>query len=224
MIFVDYDNFRSSLTHLHHTRQAKVSRLADFIMQYIGVKMGYEKYNPELIRTYVYTGEYADTTIQRIKSHRDTENKKEKKEKIIKLLGDIERRSDGQRKFFENAIQFDFLELRVKPLQYSPQGIKVFQKGVDVQIAVDLLANAYRNNYDVAVLCSGDVDLLESIKMVKDLGKKIIIMCHKNLMSKNIRKNADHVILMEELGVDEIEKFSYLPAVGGNQFMTNTSS
>jgi uncharacterized LabA/DUF88 family protein len=211
MVFVDFENFRKSVSEINITRQAQVKHLADFIIEHLHGKLGWEKYNLRLIRTYVYTGEYATTTISRIKKHLVEEQNTVRKQKIQIELEKAERRREGQKDFFYKANDFDFFELRTKPLQYSDKEIHVFQKGVDVQIAVDLLAFAHNNSYDVAVLCSGDVDLLESIKMVKNLGKKIIILSHSQCMAKEIRKYADHVINLKYLTPAELDRFSYLP-------------
>jgi uncharacterized LabA/DUF88 family protein len=50
---------------------------------------------------------------------------------------------------------------------------KYHEKGVDVQIAIDLLRGAYENIYDKFILLSSDTDLLPAIKLAISLGKKI---------------------------------------------------
>lgn len=47
------------------------------------------------------------------------------------------------------------------------------EKGVDVQIAVDLLIGAYEDLWDAVVLLSSDTDLLPAIRKVRQLGKKV---------------------------------------------------
>lgn len=47
------------------------------------------------------------------------------------------------------------------------------EKGVDVQIAVDLVSGAYENQYDRAILISSDTDLLPALEKVRAKGKKI---------------------------------------------------
>ncbi|AFI04464.1 NYN domain-containing protein [Helicobacter cetorum] len=56
--------------------------------------------------------------------------------------------------------------IRNKPWTY-------IQKGVDVKIALDLVLNAYKDLYDVAILIAGDCDFLEAIKEVKALNKQV---------------------------------------------------
>lgn len=52
-------------------------------------------------------------------------------------------------------------------------GSEYHEKGVDVQIAVDICMKAARNEYDKLILVSSDTDLLPAIREVKTFGKKI---------------------------------------------------
>lgn len=47
------------------------------------------------------------------------------------------------------------------------------EKGVDVQIAIDMLIGAYKNFYDSAILISSDTDLIPAIKQVRNLKKEV---------------------------------------------------
>ena len=49
-----------------------------------------------------------------------------------------------------------------------PSGI-YHEKGVDVQIAVEMIRFAFQNKYDVAYLLSSDSDLIPAVKEVKNL-------------------------------------------------------
>ncbi|MGH9185657.1 MAG: NYN domain-containing protein, partial [Acidimicrobiales bacterium] len=46
------------------------------------------------------------------------------------------------------------------------------EKGIDVLIALHMVMGAVRDDYDVAVLASGDSDLVPAVEMVLDLGKR----------------------------------------------------
>lgn len=50
---------------------------------------------------------------------------------------------------------------------------KYHEKGVDVQIAVDLLVGAYDDLYDTAIVISSDTDLIPAIKKIRYLGKEV---------------------------------------------------
>lgn len=47
------------------------------------------------------------------------------------------------------------------------------EKGVDIQIATDILIGAYENLYDQVILLSSDTDLLPAVIKAKSLGKTI---------------------------------------------------
>lgn len=47
------------------------------------------------------------------------------------------------------------------------------QKGVDVNIACNMLKHAFENQYDTAVILSGDGDFLPAIGMIRNMGKGV---------------------------------------------------
>ena len=47
------------------------------------------------------------------------------------------------------------------------------EKGVDVQIAVDILIGAYENLYDTTILVSSDTDLIPALAKARSMKKKI---------------------------------------------------
>lgn len=53
------------------------------------------------------------------------------------------------------------------------QSDRFHEKGVDVLMAVDLVAGAYEDAYDMAILVSSDTDLIPAIQKIRSLGKKI---------------------------------------------------
>ena len=87
---------------------------------------------------------------------------------------------------------------------------KIFQKGIDVRIAVDLLYHSFQNNFDVAVICSGDIDLIEAVRLSKKLGKKILLVSHPWLASKELRKESDYFINLAKIADEELNYFSII--------------
>ena len=54
--------------------------------------------------------------------------------------------------------------------------MKVEEKGTDVNLAVHLLNDAWKNLYDTALVVSNDSDLVEAIRVVhSELGKKVVL-------------------------------------------------
>lgn len=208
MVFTDFRNFCASLQSLTPPRIEHISGFSDFILDYVSSELQWDKYTPRIIRHYVYDGEYSAKLITRIK--RDLESAQAKsatyEPDVRQTFDKSTRRQIAQQAFIERANAFDFLELRYKPLQY--QNGRIFQKGVDVQLAVDLVSHAYLNSYDVAVICSGDVDLIESIKLVKNLGKKVIVASCPKQTAKEIFKACDHYINFTKLISEHLDKIS----------------
>lgn len=72
--------------------------------------------------------------------------------------------------------------------------IKTEEKGSDVNLALHLLSDGYKNVYDVAVVVSNDSDLLLPIQFVKrELGKKIGVLNPQKHPSKVLTASADFV-------------------------------
>jgi uncharacterized LabA/DUF88 family protein len=49
-------------------------------------------------------------------------------------------------------------------------------KGIDIALTKDMLSNAFLNNYDVAVLITGDADYVPVLSEVKRLGKLVYVL------------------------------------------------
>lgn len=213
MIFVDLDNFRSGIWKINKNRQLNFKKFHSFLFEHITERLNWDKYNPRLIRCYVYSGEHSDSIINRIKKELGNElidsiNYK----KIKNFLDKTIKGKEVQEKLFSFSTYCNFLEIKTTPLNYisnqAVYGKGLYQKGVDVQLAVDLVSHAYKDNFDIAILCSGDIDLLSSVNTIKSLGKKIIIISHPELISKNMIKIADYFINLEKLDENELDGIS----------------
>lgn len=207
-IFIDLENFKQGIWKVHRRREPKYGDMHFFLFNDIVKILGWDKYTPRLIRAYLYTGEYTDTLIKKIEYKLSNPKLNSYYQRKIKEdLENANRRKAAQEKLFEWCIECNFMELKTTPLKYEPaQGI--YQKGVDVLIATDLMSHAYQNTFDAAILCSGDLDLLESIKVVKNLGKKVILVAHRDDTSKNIIKISDYFYDLKSLDATQIDGIS----------------
>jgi uncharacterized LabA/DUF88 family protein len=96
--------------------------------------------------------------------------------------------------------------------------IKTEEKGSDVNIATHLLADGFRDNYELAVIVSNDSDLLEPMKFVtRELGKPVVLNPHKYpsvevlhnaLFVKQIRKSVLANSLFPDILTDAQGTFS----------------
>ncbi|OGH74738.1 MAG: hypothetical protein A3F22_02280 [Candidatus Magasanikbacteria bacterium RIFCSPHIGHO2_12_FULL_41_16] len=83
-------------------------------------------------------------------------------------------------------------------------GEKVHEKGVDVQIATDMLIGAYENLYDVAIVVSSDTDLIPAIQKITHLEKKVEYIGFSHQPSYGVMK---HVSESRLLNLIDLEPF-----------------
>ena len=101
-----------------------------------------------------------------------------------------------QKKFFDGVAATPYCELRLGRLVYNNwPNSPPYEKGVDVQLATDMLSHSFRNNYDVAVLVAGDNDFIGALQAIKDNGKHTeVALFGKTQTSRQLRSVADKVI------------------------------
>ena len=101
-----------------------------------------------------------------------------------------------QQAFFNGVNAVSYTELRLGRLVYNNwPGTPPYEKGIDVQLATDMLTHNYKDNYDVAILVAGDSDYVGAIQAIKDAGKHVeIALFGKAGTSKRLRNVADRVI------------------------------
>src|SRR3989338_456277 len=122
-----------------------------------------------------------------VRNHDDTE----KSQKMV----------EGQQKFLGNIEAQGFLIERGR-IVYDHD---IREKGVDVKIAVDLVAGAFENKYDTAVVVSSDPDLIPTIKHVINMGKKVEYVGFSTRPSIGMTKECSlSVLLLQE----DLEKLS----------------
>jgi uncharacterized LabA/DUF88 family protein len=137
----------------------------------------------------------------------------DKKQEYFSYLAKQKRNFEGQRSMFEEIQDNSLIELRSTPLKQR-EG-EVYQKGVDVLLATDLVNLAHINAYDIAIILSGDTDLIEAVKLIKSLGKIPIIFSYHtpgNPELSNISDlmNAGKFINLKDFSREEIFEMSEL--------------
>lgn len=106
--------------------------------------------------------------------------------------------------------------------QYRPEEVECHEchntftqskeKMTDVNIATNLIVDAYKNEYDVAIIVSGDSDLVPPIKAVKEIfpEKEIFIAFPPLRESNELRKSADSVFV---IGKKKLESCQLPPEI-----------
>lgn len=75
---------------------------------------------------------------------------------------------------------------------------KYHEKGVDVQIALDISLGAHTNTYDVCYLISSDTDLLPAVKQAQILGKQVIYVNFAGSVSRAMSNNCQTKIVTKK--------------------------
>ncbi len=99
-----------------------------------------------------------------------------KKDNILKYIAKQEKQFEGQKILFEELELNPLID--VKPTPLKQRDGEIFQKGVDVLLATDLVHLAHEEEYDIAIILSGDTDMIEAVKLVKSMGKIPIIISY----------------------------------------------
>ncbi|MFH0847186.1 MAG: NYN domain-containing protein [Chloroflexota bacterium] len=105
-------------------------------------------------------------------------------------------RYKDQEAFFESVASVPYTELRLGRLVYiNWPNTPPYEKGVDIQLATDLLTHSFKNNFDVGVLVAGDNDYVGALQAVKDNGKHVeVALFGKERGSRQLREVADRII------------------------------
>jgi len=78
------------------------------------------------------------------------------------------------------------------------------EKGVDTFIVIDMLSHAYKDNFDTAILVSGDEDFAILVENIKDLGKHVEVA---NLGGSYVlRQAADKYVLIDKDFLEGIQQ------------------
>jgi uncharacterized LabA/DUF88 family protein len=110
--------------------------------------------------------------------------------------------SEGQVKF-HHKLSYQGVSVVSRPLRKRDDDWT--EKGVDVALVTDLLAMAFRNVYDTAIIVSGDKDFENAIDEVKRLGKRVEVACFNHVISEDLKMKADRFIPLDDFA-EEIRK------------------
>lgn len=73
------------------------------------------------------------------------------------------------------------------------------QKEADVLLATELLVQAHRDSYDVAIVVSGDRDFIPAIRAVQGLGKRVEVAAFQGTYIARLKEAADRFHILDEL-------------------------
>ncbi len=71
-------------------------------------------------------------------------------------------------------------------------------KGDDINLALDMLNDAWENKYDLAVLISGDGDFASLVKYVKSKNKEVEVISFEEIVSRNLINEIDRYTVINK--------------------------
>ena len=99
------------------------------------------------------------------------------------------------------GLENDGYEVKKGKIVYDNE---IREKGVDVQIAIDLVIGVAENQYDTAIIVSSDTDLIPAIRYIKSKGKTVEYVGFSAEPSFGMIKESDvRILLLKE----QIESF-----------------
>lgn len=110
-----------------------------------------------------------------------------------------------QEGFFKKMGYLGF-KTRIKPLResYADNGRRdIREKGVDVALATDLVANGMRRGFDWAIIVSGDQDFCEAIEQVQSQGLRVQVTFFRHAMADELKLKVDKFSYLDDI-VDRI--------------------
>lgn len=110
-----------------------------------------------------------------------------------------------QQKFFDNLRATPFITLKLGHLVYhrirNEHGVSAqyfpTEKGIDVQIAVDMIRMGLLKSCDGTILVSGDSDYIYAVRFSKDLGSNLYIASFPQGGSAELRNEGDGFVMMD---------------------------
>lgn len=111
----------------------------------------------------------------------------------------------SQQKFFSRLKKHRDLTLKLGRLEKRiKDGVTTFtEKGVDVNIAVDMISMAYENRFDTAILVSGDGDFAVAISEVQKLGKVVEVAYPPSSKLFHLKQVCNRFVPIDKLIIDQ---------------------
>ncbi len=111
-------------------------------------------------------------------------------------MKDDENAYKAQQRFFHRLTNIPNFEFKLGRLEKHAE--KRVEKGVDVELATDMLFFAYQNLYDIAILISADGDFACAIEKVKNLGKHVENAYFFENRSYHLQRVSDRFIKLDD--------------------------
>lgn len=87
-------------------------------------------------------------------------------------------------------------KIKIKKGYILKYGKEYFEKGVDVQIAIDIVRGAIKREYSKCFIISSDTDIIPAILDARKASKEIIYVGFENFISWAMKANCNRTVLI----------------------------
>ncbi|MEZ0361428.1 MAG: NYN domain-containing protein [Hydrogenobacter sp.] len=105
------------------------------------------------------------------------------------------REGDEKQENFIKLLAFSGITVVKKPIKQLKDG--TYKGSLDVDMALDVLLT--KDNYDIAVLCSGDSDFEKLVWVLRDFGKEVICVSTKESSAVELVNACDRYIDLADI-------------------------
>lgn len=114
-------------------------------------------------------------------------------------------REKSSRKLFYERLRKYNIKIKTALIKISPDG-KREEKEIDTSIAVDMIADAYEDKYDTAILVSGDRDYRPVVRKLLSINKNVEIWSFRKAISYKLSKEVHekHIHIIDDY-IDQIK-------------------
>ncbi len=112
-------------------------------------------------------------------------------------------RYERWRKFEAMVRRQERVELKLGRLEGGPG--RVYEKGVDILVAIELLAGAFKDQYDLAIIVSGDGDFADVAREVRGAGKLIFNAFFEAQKSYELAKASNGFLCLDNLNWQRLQ-------------------
>lgn len=167
MVFIDYQNFNINLLE-HYKRQNKDVKPINYwaLGKEINTIIPFQS---EVIKTYLFAYEPCEE-LKKIPYYNKYYNWLDELRKTP-YLEIIEGRQEIR--------TYDGIDLDIN----NPKTYFTEEKETDINLATHMVAKAFQNAYDIAILVSGDTDYIKVVETLHNIGKTVVIahFAHQNV-------------------------------------------
>jgi uncharacterized LabA/DUF88 family protein len=103
-----------------------------------------------------------------------------------------------------------------QPIGGKSFSVVFHEKGVDVRIAVDLVALSCDKVMDTAILCSSDSDLLPAVKELRKRGITVVYVGFESYSNKALSYNCNKTILFRDSEIKQVVPLIQQPLLSTN--------